>query len=111
MLDYNNPPKPGEVTLDREAFLEVLFLPSYGDHREALLAAAGYFISNTIASLSDSRAETVLILEDIMQQAGQHLAEYHIIHAPLDIDQKLMAGHFRNGLSSGLLQHDNRPTA
>jgi hypothetical protein len=79
MLSYRIPPKPGEVSLDGQQAIDLLFLRGHTSDtaRESLLAGAGFVIGSTLANECETLDDARAITDEIVDQSTEAFKEYN----------------------------------
>lgn len=102
MMNYNIPPKPGEVTLDQQKTIDLLYLRGHTKNHEALVAGAGYAIGALLLRECETIDDANQITGELTEQAEAAFKSHNEIYAPTWVDAKRLASLLEYGIEQGL---------
>lgn len=101
MIEFSIPPKPGEVTLQTDKAIELLYLQGHTHDREALLAGAGFAIGSLLVNECETVEDATEIAGDLMDQAKQAFELHNREYSPTSVDANRFASILHYGIERG----------
>lgn len=111
MISFGIPPKPGEVTLETDKAIELLFLRGYSRDREALVAGAGFAIGSLLANECVTVEDATEIVGELTSQAQATYAAYNRAGGPAWVEAAQLASILHFGMEMGRITTVNVETA
>lgn len=101
MIEFSIPPKPGEVTLDRQKTIDLLYLRGHTQNREALIAGAGFAIGALLMQECETIGDANEIVGEITDQATQAFEFHNQNFAPSQVDTLRLSSILHYGIEQG----------